>query len=371
MDNSLRSPTFFVRSDKQRGILDEFHRKERQLCEAYHKNRPLCFHARSFQRTHPGKARLGHRDADATVQSPLLLGVADGVSQVEEYGIDASRLPRELLRNCEDLGMVQLVPSTKVFHSCSYKGPIPLLKTAFQRTQAYGSTTVVLAVMDNSTRIHGKLHPMIAVITVGDCELLILRRCRGKQTPLQAVFHTEMQRIDGHVQTPLQLARVDSRIDPEFDEELTIEVIEKGSAVHCISAYEGDVVVMGSDGVFDNLFLDEVADLCNTALPPGRNYAASDEELDRLARSIVQASHRKSQRGPSGYLMDAPIGPGGKMDDTSVVVGEVIQWTEEHARKFKARPPPVTSLLAALLPTCGPCCERSEDEAYDLDVEYD
>jgi len=291
--------------------------------------------------------------------------VADGVSQVEEYGIDASRLPLELLRNCENLGMVQLISSTKV--SSSYKGPIPLLRTAFERTKAYGSTTVVLALMDNSTRIHGKLHPMIAVITVGDCELLILRRCPGRRSPLQAVFHTEMQRIDGHAQTPLQLARVDSRIDPEFDEELTIEVIERGSAVHCISAYEGDVVVMGSAGVFDNLFLDEVADLCNSALPPGRNCAASGEELGRLARSVVEASHRKSRRGPSGHLMDAPIGPGGKMDDTSVVVGEVVQWSEEHERKFKIQPPPLISLLAGLLPTCGPCCERSEDETYDLD----
>ena len=32
------------------------------------------------------------------------------------------------------------------------------------------------SVQDNSTRIHGKLHPMIAIITVGDCELLVLRR---------------------------------------------------------------------------------------------------------------------------------------------------------------------------------------------------
>lgn len=31
----------------------------------------------------------------------------------------------------------------------------------------------------------------------------------------QAVFHTEMQRIDYNVQTPLQLARVDERIDEE------------------------------------------------------------------------------------------------------------------------------------------------------------
>lgn len=29
-----------------------------------------------------------------------------------------------------------------------------------------------------------------------------------------------------------------------------VELIWKGSAVHCISAYEGDVLVLGSDGVF-------------------------------------------------------------------------------------------------------------------------
>merc|ERR1719195_1920216 len=165
--------------------------------------------------------------------------------------------------------MVQLVPSTKGSYN-SYQGPILLLKEAFEATEALGSTTVVLAILDNSTKIHGKLHPMIAVITVGDCELLILRRIQGQFSRLQPVFHTEMQRIDGHVQTPLQLARVDQRIDPDFHEDITIEVIEKGSAVHCVSCYEGDIVVMGSDGVFDNLFLDEITHICNVVLQPSQ-----------------------------------------------------------------------------------------------------
>jgi len=86
---------------------------------------------------------------------------------------------------------------------------------------------------------------MIAIITVGDCELIVLRRVKGPQGPLELVCHTEMQRIDGHAQTPLQLARVDDRIDPNFNEELSIEVIERGSAVNCVSAYEGDIVLMG------------------------------------------------------------------------------------------------------------------------------
>ena len=30
--------------------------------------------------------------------------------------------------------------------------------------------------------IHGKLHPMIAVLSIGDCELLMLRRTNGRQS---------------------------------------------------------------------------------------------------------------------------------------------------------------------------------------------
>jgi len=212
---------------------------------------------------------------------------------------------------------------------------VSLLKEAYEETESLGSTTVLLAILDNSTRIHGKLHPMVAVLTIGDCELLILRRLHGRQHTLQAVFHTEMQRIDGHVQTPLQLARVDDRVDPEFDEELALEVIERGSAVHCVSAYEGDIIVLGSDGVFDNLFLDEVVDICNEALPPpkaGAFVPTQPAVLSQIAKRIVEESHAKSMVGKGGYLPDTPIGRGGKMDDTSVVVGEVVEWTEHHSR---------------------------------------
>merc|ERR1719453_1244449 len=167
--------------------------------------------------------------------------------------------------------MMQLIPDDmprNTFSKDAYKGPISLLKEAYEETENLGSTTVLLAALDNSTRIHGKLHPMIAVLSIGDCELLMLRRTAGRQSELEAVFHTEMQRIDYNVQTPLQLARVDGRIDEDFDESIALEVIEKGSAVHCVSAYEGDILIMGSDGVFDNLFLDEIVEICNENLRP-------------------------------------------------------------------------------------------------------
>merc|ERR1719265_2143530 len=213
--------------------------------------------------------------------------------------MDPSELPHELLNACQELAMSQLMPGGPTNPSDQYRGPISLLTEAYEHTEALGSTTVLLAALDNSTRIHGKLHPMVAVLSIGDCELLMLRRTNGRQSDLEAVFHTEMQRIDGHVQTPLQLARVDERIDEDFDEEIALEVIRKGSAVHCVSAYEGDILVLGSDGVFDNLFLDEVCEIANTHLPPtesenGGFHSRSTNVLRAIAQSLVFKAHAKS-----------------------------------------------------------------------------
>lgn len=323
-----RSPTFLVGSQKQRGILDEYQKREQHFSEEYQKNKALCYSGRAFQKTHPLKLRNGVKDADATLASPMLLGVCDGVSQLEEYGMDASLLPQELISVLEELAMTQLMPDGPVSPQDKYRGPVSLLKEAYEATENLGSTTVLLAALDNSTRIHGKLHPMIAVLSIGDCELLLMRRAEGRQSPLKAVFHTEMQRIDGHAQTPLQLARVDERIDEDFDEAIAIEVIERGSAVHCVSAYEGDIVIMGSDGVFDNLFLDEVVMMCNEALPPksGSFSPTVPGILGDLAQRLVYESHAKTENG-----QETPIGRGGKIDDTSVVVAEIIEWTQAHS----------------------------------------
>jgi len=298
MANLLKhSPTFLVGNKEQRSILDLFKKSEHSLSEEYQKNKPLCFQGRAYQLTHPTKTERGCTDADATLVTPMLLGVADGVSQIEDYGINPAELPNELLGECATLALQQLYPGQYFNNKVDYKGPVPLLRKAFENTDCLGSTTVLMAVLDNSTKIHGKLHPMIAVMSVGDCELLLLRRKAGPASPLEMVFNTEMQRIDGHAQTPLQVARVDDRVYEGFDERMTIDVIEKGSAVHNLSAYEGDLLVMGSDGIFDNLFLEEIAELCNEVLPPGGEAAVSPMPgllLARLAERIVEASHAKT-----------------------------------------------------------------------------
>jgi len=258
------------------------------------------------------------------------VGIADGVSQIEDFGIDASELPNELLNAVEEQAVAQLLPGQETE---DYLGPISMMREAYLSTTCQGSTTILTATMDNSTRIHGKLHPMIAVCSIGDCEILVLRRTvDGRLAPC---FHTEMQRVDGNAQCPLQLARVGEEIDPNFQESTMVEVIERGSAVHCVSAYEGDIVVLGTDGVFDNLFTDEVVQICDSMLystsDPKQKFRPLDRNLlGQVAQRIVEACHEKTLPGPGGVYAECPIGKGGKVDDTSCLVGEVVEWTDEH-----------------------------------------
>lgn len=331
-----RSPTFVVQSDVQRNTLDVLVRREQHFSEQYSKNKPLCFNAKAFQKTHPKKAaiakKLGRKDADATLVSPMLVGIADGVSQIEDFGIDASELPNELLNAIEEQAVAQLLPGCETEE---YMGPISMMREAYEATSCQGSTTVLTATMDNSTRIHGKLHPMIAICSIGDCEILVLRR--NQQGNLAMAFHTEMQRVDGNAQCPLQLSRVDDTIDPNFDPSTMIEVIERGSAVHCVSAYEGDIVILGTDGVFDNLFIDEIIAICDDMLfksgAPGKFKPIDRAILGQVAHRIVLECHAKTQPGADGFRA-CPIGQGGKVDDTSCVVGEVVEWTDEHGEAW-------------------------------------
>jgi len=364
-----RSPTFLVGAESQRHNLEQLQRREQHLAEQYQKNKPLCFNAGAYQQTHPAKAAEGHIDADVTLVSPMLVGVADGVSQIADYGLDPSELPKELLKACEELAMEQLMPEHMKMPQGLYKGPIPLMREAYEATEALGSTTALLAVLDNSTVIHGKLHPMIAVLSIGDCEILVLRHLPRENNPhettLEAIFHTEMQRIDGNAQCPLQICRIDDRVDPDFDERMPIEVIERGSAVHCVSAYEGDIVVMGSDGVFDNLFLDEIVDICNEFFvrEPGSKFVPTEQALlAEVSRRVVEACHAKTRPGPYGQYPDTPIGKGGKRDDTCCVVAEVCEWTEARSEAWARvrRQRRWRHLL-----TCGGsfkgCCEEDEE----------
>merc|ERR1719195_489346 len=58
----------------------------------------LRFISASASKQHPIKSEMGMIDADWTEESPTLLGICDGVSEVQRLGIRPDDLPRELLQ---------------------------------------------------------------------------------------------------------------------------------------------------------------------------------------------------------------------------------------------------------------------------------
>lgn len=130
----------------------------------------------------------------ATLASPVLLGLGDSA---QPQG--SAHLTSELLGECQRIAEAQLLqpsshpglslpvqPTETGTAQDQYRGPIALLREAYEATASSGSTTVALAALDNSTVIHGQLHPMVAMLSLGGCELLQLRRnsCNKREQPL-------------------------------------------------------------------------------------------------------------------------------------------------------------------------------------------
>lgn len=87
--------------------------------------------------------------------------------------------------------------------------------------------------------------------------------------------------------------------------------------------FKGDVIVAGSDGVFDNLSDSEVCDIVSSFGPRSKSTAIAKKILERSRKVSLDKDaitpYSTIARGKSGY--DAyKSGRGGKVDDISCIV---------------------------------------------------
>lgn len=93
----------------------------------------------------------------------------------------------------------------------------------------------------------------------------------------------------------------------------------------CISVQPGDVIVTGTDGLWDNLFMDECARLVTKCRKDGLNPSECSQKIAQYAqrKSLDSNSITPFQLGAqkNGYAYYG----GGKPDDVTVVVSYVTQ----------------------------------------------
>lgn len=165
--------------------------------------------------------------------------------------------------------------------------PKTVLIKSFSKTKAQGSTTAVVASISNQT---------LNVVNIGDSGFLVIRAgvLIDGSTPMIRGFNFPYQ------------------IGSEGDDPLLAEVYR-------VSVEKGDVVILASDGLFDNLFSDEIVAIVNSVV-----LAGNGPEV--VAKKLAGEAHKAGARneGMSPFAQEAQrVGYkyfGGKMDDITAVV---------------------------------------------------
>lgn len=164
---------------------------------------------------------------------------------------------------------------------------------------------------------------MLAVLGIGDCELLLLRS-NSEQGCLEVVFSLDDVRRSGGIgdRVRTRLTREDPserEVDESFTSISPFDVIESESIVRCVSVREGDIVVLSSGAVFESLQREGVEEICNEVLC-GKyqdNATSPQQSLDDLAEGLVFVA--QSRTIPEWLSRKAA-------SDTSVVVARVTDW---------------------------------------------
>jgi protein phosphatase PTC7 len=99
-----------------------------------------------------------------------------------------------------------------------------------------------------------------------------------------------------------------------------------------VAVRPGDVVVAGTDGLFDNVFADEAARLACLAAERGDSPADAASALAAFARQRAGDARALSPFAVAAQALGYPY-TGGKMDDITVVVS----YVEEEGAPAKAK----------------------------------
>ena len=204
-------------------------------------------------------------------RSFMYLGIADGVGSWREYGVDPREFSRRLMAECENV----LAEASAGGREDGRKfrqvlPPAEVMAQAYERVKVenvIGSSTACIALFDGNRH---QLH----FSNLGDCGLICLRHIdsdvAGTLKRDRAVPRTERT-------SDLRVAYVSQQQLKSFNHPYQLgwtgESLKEGESHSFKSARDactsslhlrrGDIIVMATDGLFDNVELD---DICQMAL---------------------------------------------------------------------------------------------------------
>ncbi|OMO84300.1 phosphatase 2C (PP2C)-like protein [Corchorus olitorius] len=236
---------------------------------------------------HPAKEETGGEDAHFICANEQAIGVADGVGGWAEVGINAGEFARELMSN--SVAAIQDEPE-------GFVDPARVLEKAHSNTKSQGSSTACIITLTEEG---------IHAINLGDSGFIVVRDgCTVFQSPVQ----------QHGFNFTYQLESGDTGDLPSSGQVFRIPVLP------------GDVIVAGTDGLFDNLYNNEVTAVVVQAQRSGFSPEVTAKQIAALARE--RAMDRNRQTPFSKAAQDAGLRYyGGKLDDITVVVSYITRST--------------------------------------------
>ncbi|KAL0383490.1 UNVERIFIED_CONTAM: putative protein phosphatase 2C 55 [Sesamum calycinum] len=229
----------------------------------------------------PSKPR--GEDAHFYSEEAQVIGVADGVGGCSSRGIDAGEYARELMSN-----------AAKAVHGRhpADVDPKDVLKDAFLKTGAPGSSTACIISIAG-----GRLR----AANLGDSGFLVIR---GGKT----VYKSPAQ-LHGF-NYPYQMGSTSVSLPDEAEE--MVMAVERG-----------DIVIAGTDGLFDNLFPEDIEETVKLYL---KKESLPEVVAFALARAARKKSMEKTTASPFAVAAyEAGVEHfGGKYDDITVVAAYVV-----------------------------------------------
>jgi protein phosphatase PTC7 len=230
---------------------------------------------------------------DAAFYDENFVLVNDGVGGWDQYGVDSSAYSANLTyflseserKKCETEKEIRK-RWKKAYESMKNEG-------------IQGSTTVLEASFcpDDDT---------LKIANLGDCKLSVFRKNTKSSKSTKVVYSSTPQSY--RFNFPYQLS---SRTDAIFEEGI------RAAVINSLELKSGDVIIIGSDGIWDNLYEKKIIKIIQKKDPESlAKKLVKQARLFSSYKNICSPFCKKCVE--AGYWKDACLG--GKLDDATVAV---------------------------------------------------
>lgn len=301
--------------------------------------------AGACQIPHPNKADFGGEDSYFIAADGSAMGVADGVGEWERLGQSTRPMADELMAGTS-LAAEELVAAGPEHPGERAKLS---LRRGFSTVHSFGACTANIAVLDSQGQYVG-------VANVGDSGLRQIRKMNPSGTANARVVNCtrdqqhffncpfQLTKRPYAKDYPLLLAQGKKKLVEVMQSNIKmVEDSPDDADVYAFPLTEGDVLILGSDGLFDNLHDAEICDFIDLSITPMEarqvfvesagtlRGPGSSSDPGALATTIAHAAYHRACDTTAATPFSACAQSqgiahrGGKLDDITVICAWVVR----------------------------------------------